>query len=250
MTRRLKAIESAEGALLADVAVIFFLIANYLPVGGSFFRVLIFVVFCVLVLRRGLYVGIMALCVALFVVGVLLGLTSTIGLFLLATGGLFLGVTMRRRMHHIPLLLIGVTCGAACVYALFFLLDLLTGILFASFLRSLRISYQLFIHTAGMLAARVGLGLWWSHQAYPLIAALFTLLFTYWWVTLFVALWVALCPYVTVIYLVANSLVRLLGYEVRPFPGKRANRLLRRARHYVVKHVHKWHSSKNLGSHA
>ena len=54
---RLSPIEIAEGALLADVAVIFQLLWLYLPVVGGFFRVLIPVVFTVLVLRRRLQAG-------------------------------------------------------------------------------------------------------------------------------------------------------------------------------------------------
>ena len=73
MFRRLNAIEIAEGALLADIAVVFQLLLIYLPVGGGFFRILTFIIFAVLVLRRGLYVGILGMCVALFLVGVVTG---------------------------------------------------------------------------------------------------------------------------------------------------------------------------------
>ena len=56
MFRNLKAIEIAEGALLADVAVILQLLITYLPLpaGHTVFRILIFVVYTILVLRRGL----------------------------------------------------------------------------------------------------------------------------------------------------------------------------------------------------
>lgn len=74
MFRRLSAIEIAEGALLADIAVIFQLLTLYLPVGGEVFRLLVFVVFAILVLRRGLYTGIMGFCTALFLVGVISGI--------------------------------------------------------------------------------------------------------------------------------------------------------------------------------
>ena len=109
MFRSLKPIEIAEGALLADVAVIFQLLVVYLPAGGDFFRLLIFIVFALLVLRRGLYVGIMAMFTALFLIGVLTGLRGLYFLPLEATGGLFLGVTMKRNMRHIPLILLGTT---------------------------------------------------------------------------------------------------------------------------------------------
>ena len=62
MPRKLNAIEIAEGALLANIAVIFQLLALYLPVGGIVFALLVPTVFTVLVLRRGFYASIMGLC--------------------------------------------------------------------------------------------------------------------------------------------------------------------------------------------
>jgi hypothetical protein len=248
MVRSLKAIEIAEGALLADIAVVFHLFATYLPVGGGFFTLLIFVVFCVLVLRRGLYVGIMALCVSLFITAVLMGMSGVPYMLLEVTGGLFLGVTMQRRMHHIPLLLLGVTCGSLALYGLFLLFSLLTGIPLAIFVHSLRISFQGLIGVASAMSTRVGLGSWWVHQAYPSVAALFALLITYWWVALYVSLWIGLLPFICAVYLMTNSLVRLLGYEVRPFPGNRINKFLRRIRRRVTGLVRKQHIIKALGS--
>src|SRR5690348_15223300 len=93
MFRSLKPIEIAEGALLADIAVIFQLLVVYLPAGGDFFRLLIFIVFAVLVLRRDLYVGIMGMFTALFLVGVITGFRGILFLVLETTGGLFLGIT-------------------------------------------------------------------------------------------------------------------------------------------------------------
>lgn len=43
--RRLSAIEIAEGALLADIGVVFQLLIKYLPVGGAFLALLIQVAF-------------------------------------------------------------------------------------------------------------------------------------------------------------------------------------------------------------
>ncbi|HEX9134530.1 MAG TPA: hypothetical protein VF844_19755, partial [Ktedonobacteraceae bacterium] len=61
MFRRLTAIEIAEGALLADIAVIFQLLVKILPIGGGIFHLLIPIVFTVIVLRRSFYVGCMSL---------------------------------------------------------------------------------------------------------------------------------------------------------------------------------------------
>jgi hypothetical protein len=44
-----------------------------------------------------------------------------------------------------------------------------------------------------------------------------------------IALWLFLAPVVTLMYGSTNLAVRLLGYDVRPFPGARAERLIARA---------------------
>jgi hypothetical protein len=248
MVRSLKAIEIAEGALLADIAVVFHLLATYLPVGGGFFTSLIFVVFCVLVLRRGLYVGIMALCVSLFITAVLMGLSGTPIMFLEVVGGLFLGVTMQRRMRHIPLLLIGITCGSLSLYGLIFLVSLLTGVPFSSFVHGLNISFQGLMSVAGTMSARVGLGSWWIHQAHPAVAAFFAFLITYWWAAFYLLLWISLSPAICAVYLQTNVFVRLLGYDVRPFPSNRTNKFLRRVRHRITSLMRKQRKIKVLGS--
>ena len=59
--RRLTPIEVAEGALLADLAVMCQLVWTYLPLPGLLFRFLIPTIFTVIVLRRRLAVGLVAL---------------------------------------------------------------------------------------------------------------------------------------------------------------------------------------------
>src|SRR5215470_6423032 len=90
MFRNLKAIEIAEGALLADVVVILQLLITYLPLpaGHNVFRILIFVVFTILVLRRGLYVGIMGMGVSFFLCTILMGPQTIFTLSFEACGGL------------------------------------------------------------------------------------------------------------------------------------------------------------------
>ncbi len=232
--RRLSAIEIAEAALLADIAVVLQLILTYLPVGGRFFHVLIFIVFAVLVLRRGLYVGIMGMCVALFIVGVVTGPQHLILMWLEGTGGLFLGIMMKRRLHHIPLLLLGITCGALTTYFLIILSFLLVGLPFTSIIRSLHQVYDIAIPLFTMIATRVGVAVWWKQSVYPTVAAWASLGFTYWWILFYLGLWAILCPIVTGIYAVTNLFVRLLGYDVRPFPdGKPGKVLYRIARRLV-----------------
>jgi len=237
--RRLSAIEIAEGALLADIAVVLELLLIYLPVGGEFLRILVFIVFAVLVLRRGLYVGVMGMCVALFIVGVVIGPHYLVAMCLEGTGGLFLGITMKYRLRHIPLLLLGITSGALTAYFLIILSFLIVGLPFTSIIRSLHQVYDIAIPLITLIATRVGLANWWKQSIYPTVSAWAAVGFTYWWILFYLALWAILCPVVTVIYAVTNLFVRLLGYDVRPFPdgklGKLRYRIVRRLRRVAVK---------------
>ncbi len=235
MFRNLNALEIAEGALLADVAVLFQVLSIYLPFVGDFFRLLIFIVFTVLVLRRGLYVGIMGLCVALFVVTVLVGSHSIILMLLQCVGGLFLGVTMKHRMRLIPLLLIGVTCGALAFYGLALFTSLLLGIPLTTFVDTLHATYKSMISFMDTLTTHVGLNAWWEHTIYPALAPFVNTAFTYWWISFYIVVWLFLWPLVFVIYMMTNVFVRLLGYDVRPFPGGFLGKLLRRVGRRSVK---------------
>jgi hypothetical protein len=233
--RRLNAIEIAEGALLADIAVVLQLILIYLPVGGGFLRTLIFIVFAVLVLRRGLYVGIMGMCVAMFIVGVVTGPQNLVPMWVEGAGGLFLGITMKYRLRHMLLLLLGITCGALTIYCLLFLFFLVDPLLFTSIMSLMHQVYDTAIALMNLITARVGLANWWKHTIYPTVASLAVLGFTYWWILLYLGLWAALCPVVTAIYALANLFVRLLGYDVRPFPDGRLGRILHRAGRRLVR---------------
>ncbi|MBV9615200.1 MAG: hypothetical protein JO031_07080 [Ktedonobacteraceae bacterium] len=240
MFRDLKAIEIAEGALLADIAVLFQLLAIYLPIGGQVFRLLTFIVFAVLVLRRGLYVGVMSLCVALFVVTVIVGTHSVIDLFLECAGGLFLGVTMKRRMRLLPLLLIGVTCGALAFYGVIILTSFIFAVPLSTLVDILHSTYKTVISLIDGLAAHAGLVNWWRHNIYPGVSSLADVAFRYWALSFYVGIWVVLCPIVFVVYVFTNSFVRLLGYDVRPFPGGRVGRLLRRLNRRSIRLALRW----------
>src|SRR5579859_1838724 len=192
MPRKLNALEIAEGALLSDIAVVFQLLVLYLPVGGDFFRLLIFIVFAVLVLRRGLYVGVMGMCVSFFIVGVVMGPAFIPAMFLEAAGGLFLGFTMRHRLHHITLILIGISCGALSLYCLTFITLFLGGLPIANVVRPLRDAYLVMVNIANTVSAGVGLGNWWRHMLYPPINALAMWCLMYWRALLYVALWLVM----------------------------------------------------------
>jgi hypothetical protein len=235
MPRKLSAIEIAEGALLANIAVIFQLLALYLPVGGIVFALLVPTVFTVLVLRRGFYASIMSLCVALFIVGLLTGLGS-VQLMLLEVGaGTFLGVTMKSRLHYIPLILLGVTGSAIGLSILTLLNVLLLGKAFlATLLMGFRNSFAALFSVMNFVTPGVGLGAWW-HSTYPTARHLADLTLNYWVITLFVGNWLFLIPVVIAVYYITAFLVRLLGYNVRPFPDGWMRRFIRWIIHILTR---------------
>jgi hypothetical protein len=47
-----------------------------------------------------------------------------------------------------------------------------------------------------------------------------------WWLLFPLAVWLGLAPIVTLMYSTTNLAVRLLGYDVRAFPGRRAERAI------------------------
>lgn len=233
--RKLQPIDIAEGALMADLAVIFQLLTIYIPIVGDFFRMPIFVVFAVLVLRRGLYVGIMGLVVTCFIVSVTMGPQYIVSTSLEMVGGLFLGVTMKYRLRHMLLLLLGVTCGALTLYVLTFLVIILFGTPLDTFVLSLHRFYESVIAVINAIVARMGIANWWQQNVFPALTALASWGFTYWWLSYYLGLWVVSWSMVLPIYAVTNMLVRLLGYDVRPFPGGWFGRFLQRSRRRIVK---------------
>jgi hypothetical protein len=235
MARNLSPIDIPEGALLADIAVMFQLLSVYLPVFDAFFRLLIPVAFVVLVLRRGVYVAIMGLCVTLFLVSVLTGVHFLIVTLLSCGAGLYLGAAMKYRLGHFSTLLLGVTTAAIMVGALTLLLLLLAGLPLSDIAHALRQNYDWFVAVASFVASSIGLADWWGQTLYPAIDSLARLALSYWLAFWFLALWVFLWPVAAVVYYTTNLFVRLLGYNVRPFPSSRIERLL----HRIVRAVFK-----------
>ena len=224
--RRLRAIEMAEGALLADIAVVFQLIVHYVPFVGIFFTLLIPPLFAILVLRRGLYGAIMSMAVALFTLGLIAGWGRT-QLFILEIGaGIFLGVTMKYRLHYIPLILLGVTGSAIGITGLTLGSILLLGPSFlAVTLNGFRQTYNLAFRTLDFLAPQLGLESAW-HSNEPMIKHLADLSLRYWLAVIFFSDWLILLPVVIIVYYITAFLVRLMGYDVRPFPDGILNRFL------------------------
>lgn len=223
--RRLSAIEIAEGALLADIAVVVHLLIRYLPVGGTLLALLVPVIFAVLVLRRGLYVGCVSLCVALFIICVVTGPGGIPLLLLEAGAGLFLGATMRRRLGHALTIALGVLCGGVTLWlALLLLVSLLGGP--HIFIRTIEQTYATLTPLAGLLFRLVGLGAFWQHTLFPLLNNFLQWGVQNWLLLLLLAAWGVCIPLVVMVYLIVNMFLRLLGYQVRPFPGYRLEGLL------------------------
>lgn len=230
----MSAIQIAEGALLADIAVLLQLVAIYLPVLDFLARFVIPIVLAVLVLRRGLMVGIMSLCVGCFLIGMLSGLAFLAPMLLTCTAGLFLGITMRNRWPHVPLILLGTTGGALAVYGLAIMFSLVAGVPLSLMARQLELAYQGTFALAELATAWLGYAAWWRETAYPALAPLAQATLEYWWLLYPAALWVFLCPIVVLTYFTTNYSVRLLGYNVRAFPGGAIERRMARGARRLI----------------
>ena len=235
LLRRLNALEIAEGALLADIAIVFRLIALFLPVGSGFFSMLNFSIFTLLVLRRGIYVACMSMSVAVFLISIIVGPSAIIGLIIEGMGGIFLGITMKLRWHAIPVVVVGALSGALCIFCLLIASTLLTGLSLHEYQYSLQQAYMALLSFVGLLATRLGLHVVWQQQIYPVINMIANIAFAYWLWAFYVALAVFCCPLVGVVYLVTNMLMRRMGYDVRPVFGTQASILRRRFRRRVLK---------------
>ncbi|MDQ6660499.1 MAG: YybS family protein [Chloroflexota bacterium] len=226
MKRRLTAIEIAEGALLADIGVIFQLIAIYLPVGGIFFRLLIPTTITIVVLRRSVYAGIMAYLVSMFTAGLISGYNSVGAMMLQAGAGLFLGITMKYRIRDSLLVLIGAAGSALWLYGISILLPFIFGAPLDTIIIPFRRGFAQVISLFDFIAPQIGMYGVWRQGIYPFMNAIATWAFTYWWFSLYIVYFCAFIPIVIIVYYVTNLFIRLLGYHVRPFPSGRLHRLM------------------------
>lgn len=225
MFRKLTAIEIAEGALLADIGVIFQLLALYLPIGKAIFQLLTPIVFALIVLRRDFYTGLMSLVVALFTIGIISGPGKLLLMLLEAGAGLYLGLTMKHRRSDLFIILVGACAGTLAFYLLIIGTDLLLGIPLLDLVKGLQVTFTQAIALLGLLFSSVGLGALWHHNLLPVINAIATWAFTYWWIAYYLFTWLFVLPVVIVVYYITNLFVRLLGYDVQPFPSGWLERL-------------------------
>ncbi|GLV60229.1 hypothetical protein KDH_70490 [Dictyobacter sp. S3.2.2.5] len=234
MFRNLHAIEIAEGALLADIAVAFQFMVAFLPIGAGFFIFLNMVVFTVLVLRRGLYVALMGMVTAICLLCILIGPHGATSLVTEGLAGLFLGLTMKHRLPHLLIIFLGALCGCTYVFILVIGVAWLTGVPFDTYIRSMHRAYDMAMPILALVAQHLWLGTFWRRQLYPLIAALAQWGFAHWMIMFYTLLFLFFIPAILVIYWTANSFVRLLGYDVRPLLEGRVGRQVHRARRRVI----------------
>lgn len=235
MLRNLQALEIAEGALMADIAVAFQFLAAFLPIGSSLFSILNFTVFTILVLRRGVYVAVMSMCVAIFLLCIMIGPHTLFTMTAEGLGGIFLGFTMKQRFHHIPVVFIGAVAGSLYIYVFTLGVAWLTGVPFQVYINGIHRAYEAALPVFALVAQRLGFGSLWQRSMYPQIVAGSVWLFLYWWVAFYCLLFVVFVPIVSTVYAVANSFVRMLGYDVRPLVEGRLGHWLHRMRRRLRK---------------
>lgn len=224
--RRLTTIEIAEGALMADIAVVFHLMFKYLPFVGVYFALLVPVAFTILVLRRSFYAGVMAAVVTVFLAGIISGFTGSSLMVLECGSGLFLGLTMKHRLHYLPLILIGTTGSSIGILASTLWSIILLGPTFlGSLIFGIRQLFKTSFAVLNFITPQLGLGVAW-HAHYPGIKHFTDLLLVYWPITLYLGDWIVCFPLVIIVYYITTFLVRFLGYDVRPFPDGLLNQLL------------------------
>jgi uncharacterized protein YybS (DUF2232 family) len=234
---KLSPIEIAEGALLADVAVIFHVVWMYVPVVGVFFRLLIPIVFTILCLRRGLYAGLIGLAAAFFLAAVVTGpnLVTLLYLLLEGIGGLYLGITMGRRVPHLLIIALGAFGLSAALYSLVFVLAFIIGTPTQTIIATMRHDYSQALAAVDVVAARAGATRLWRDQVVPAITPWVALGFTFWWALLYLYSLAVALPVMVIMYTLTNSFVRVLGFTVRPFPGGWLQRRLRMRRRQLVR---------------
>lgn len=222
----LTALEMAEGGLLADLGVLLDLASIYLPVVGGIIAVAGPTPFVLLMLRRGWRATVLATFVSAFLVTVISGPHFGWRMGVQALVGLVIGWAMRRKVN--PWLVI---LGAAVVIALSLFLATIALI----FLGGLPVHDVVVELHNGFNSVAAGLsgaaqvtgasGAWRSVQ--PRYDAFAAFAVAYWPLLLFILYYGAAVANAAVYYFVADSTMRVLGYDVPIFPPQWMERPLR-----------------------
>ncbi len=221
------ALSLAEGGLLADVAVILELVRVFLPIAGIAFSLVVPMPFVLLLMRRGLKPTLLAVMVGALLVGLITGPHFGWRMGVSGLVGLGLGYAMRARLRPALVIVAGSLIGSLAYYVFFWASIWLSAIPLSSLVEEGVNAINAANGAAEFILSHVGLaGLW--RQFSPALFAFEGWMIAYWPVVFYAIGWCWSCGAVIVYYLIANGLMRLLGFEVRPFPSPRVERLARR----------------------
>jgi uncharacterized protein YybS (DUF2232 family) len=221
------ALALAEGGLLADVAVILELVRIFLPIVGVAFSLLVPMPFVLLMLRRGLKPTLLAVVVGALLIALITGphfgwRMGTSGLV-----GLALGFAMRARLRPAFVVIAGSLGTSIVLYAFFWATVWLTAVPLSSLVAGGVNTIHAANSTTEFLLNHIGLGALWQ-QASPALFAIEGWVVAYWPVVVYGIVLCGSTVSLVVYYLIANGLMRLFGFKVRPFPSPRVERLARK----------------------
>ncbi len=221
------ALSLAEGGLLADVAVILELARIFLPIAGIAFSLLVPMPFVLLMLRRGLKPTLLAVVVGALLIGLITGPHFGWRMGVSGLAGLALGFAMRARLRPAFVVVAGSLITSIALYAFFWASLWLTAVPLSSLVEGLVNTLHTANGAAEFLLSHLGLdGLW--RQASPALFAVERWMIAYWPLVVYGVVLCGSIGSVVIYYLIANGLMRLFGFEVRPFPSPRVERFARR----------------------
>jgi uncharacterized protein YybS (DUF2232 family) len=221
------ALALAEGGLLADVAVILELVRIYLPIAGVAFSLLVPMPFVLLTLRRGLKATLLAVVVGALLITLMTGPHYGWRMGVSGLVGLALGFAMRARLRPAFVVFAGSLITSILLYGFFWFSIWLTAVPLASIVAGGVNSINAANSAAEFILSHLGLGGVWQQWS-PALFALEGWVIAYWPLVLYAVLLCGSIGSMVVYYLIANGLMRLFGYEVRPFPSPRVERLARK----------------------
>ncbi len=228
------ALALAEGGLLADVAVILELVYIFLPVVGVVFSLLVPAPFALLMLRRGLKPTLLAVVVGALLITLITGPHYGLRMGVSGVVGLSLGFAMRARLRPAFVVTAGSVIASVALYAFFWASVWLTAVPLSSIVAAGVNTINAANHAAAFVLDHLGLhGLW--QQASPALFALEGWTIAYWPLVVYAILLCGSFGSVILYYLTANGLMRLFGFDVRPFPSPRVERFARKLLRLVGK---------------
>lgn len=223
----LTAVEMAEGGLLADLGVLIDLASIYIPLVGGVIAVAAPTPFVLLMLRRGWRATVLATLVAAFLVTVIAGPHFGWRMAVQALVGLVIGWAMRRKTNPLVVIFSAAVLIALSLFLATILLIFLAGLPVHDVVQELRNGFNSL--AAGLAGAAQIVGAptaWRSIQ--PSYAAFAAFAVAYWPLLLFILYYGAAVATAAVYYFVADGAMRVLGYDIPPFPPHWVERPLRR----------------------